>query len=121
MPNIFNANIAKLINKHLGPLVFAQTLTKAVKTQHPTDSTKVVTVETAHSCKGFIDEFKDEWVDGTTVKVNDRKIVILGDSLPTGVEPEPGDKITAESKVWVIVKDGVKRDPAGATYECQSR
>ena len=121
MPNIFKANIAKLVNKALGPLVFDQTLTKSVKSRDPADSTKVIAVETNHSCKGFIDEFKDEWVDGTTVKVNDRKIVILGDSLAVGVTPEPGDKILAEGKEWVIVKDGVKRDPAGATYECQSR
>ena len=96
MPNIFKANIAKVVNKALGTLVFDQVLTKAVKTEDPTNSTKIVTVETPHDCKGFIDEFKDEWVNGTTVKVNDRKIVILGDSLPIGVVPEPGDKITAE-------------------------
>lgn len=121
MPNIFGADIAGIIAKELGPLVFDQTLTKAVKTQDPADSTKVVTVETDYPCKGFIDEFKDEWVNGTTVKVNDRKIVILGASLPVGVAPEPGDKILAESKSWTIVKEGVKRDPAGATYECQSK
>lgn len=121
MPNIFKANIAKLINKHLGPLVFDQVLTKGVKTKDPTNSTKIITVDTDYTCKGFIDEFKDEWVNGTTVKVNDRKIVILGDSLDVGIVPEPGDKILAEGTTWIIVKDGVKRDPAGATYECQAR
>ena len=121
MPNIFNANIASIVNKALGPLVFNQVLTKSVKTEDPADSTKVITVETDYPCKGFIDEFKDEWVNGTTVKVNDRKIVILGDSLATGIVPEPGDKILAEAKSWTIVKEGVKRDPAGATYECQSK
>lgn len=121
MPNIFKANIASVINKALGPLVFDQTLTKAVKSEDPADSTKIITVETLHPCKGFIDAYEDKWVNGTTVQVTDRKIVILGDSLPVGVIPEPGDKILAESTSFTIVKDGVKRDPAAATYECQSK
>ena len=121
MPDIFRAGIAAEIAKALGPLVFDQTLTKAAKSRDPADSTKVITVETNHACKGFIDVFTDKWVNGTTVKIDDHKIVILGASLPTGIVPEPGDKITAEGKVYVIVKDGVTRDPAGATYECQSR
>ena len=121
MPNIFNADIAGIIAKELGPLVFDQTLTKAAKSRDPADSTKVVTVETNYPCKGFIDVFSDKWVNGTTVKVDDHKIVILGASLAVGIVPEPGDKITAEGSVFVIVKDGVMRDPASATYECQSR
>lgn len=121
MPNIFSANIAKLVNKHLGPLVFDQVLTKGVKTKDPTNSTKTITVETDYPCKGFVDVYSDTWTNRATVKVDDHKIVILGDSLATGIVPEPGDKITAEGKVFIIAKDGVMRDPAGATYECQSR
>lgn len=121
MPNIFGANIASIVNRELGPLVFDQVLVTTARTEDPADSTKIISVETEHACKGFIDDFADEWVNGTTVKVTDRKIVILGDSLPAGIVPEPGDKITAEGKRFTIVKDGVRRDPAGATYECQSK
>jgi hypothetical protein len=121
MPDIFGADIAGIIAKELGPLVFDQTLTKAAKSRDPSDSTKIITVETDYPCKGFVDTYSDKWVNGTTVKVDDHKIVILGASLATGVVPEPGDKITAEGNVFVIAKDGVVRDPAGATYECQSK
>lgn len=121
MPDIFGVDLAGLILEHLGPQVFAQVLTKSVRGEDPANSTKTITVDTDYPCRGFIDEFKDEWVNGTTVKVNDRKIVILGASLPIGVVPEPGDKILAEGKSWTIVKEGVKRDPAAATYECQSK
>ena len=121
MPNIFGADIAKIINRELGPLLFDQTLTKAVKGRDPSDSTKVTTVETDYPCKGFVDVYSDKWVNGTTVKIDAHKIIILGDSLATGVVPEPGDKITAEGKVFIIAKDGVMRDPAAATYECQSK
>ena len=121
MPNIFGADIAGIIAKELGPLVFDQTLTKAAKSRDPADSTKVITVETDYPCKGFVDVYSDKWVNGTTVKIDGHKIVILGASLATGVVPEPGDKITAEGKVIIIVEDGVTRDPAGASYECQSK
>ncbi len=120
MPNIFNANIAGILNSALGPLVFDQTLVKIVSSKDPTDSTKRIQVKTEYSCKGFVDDFKDEWVNGTTVKITDRKVVILGSSLATGIVPEPKDEIIAEGTTFTIVDDGVVRDPAGATYECRS-
>lgn len=121
MPDIFGLDLAGILLDNLGDSVFDQVLTKSVKTNDPADSTKRITVETTYPHKGFIDAYDDKWVNGTTVKVTDRKIVILGASLPAGVEPEPGDKILAEGTSWTIVKEGVKRDPAGATYECQSK
>ena len=118
--DIFGIDIAGIINDALGDSMFDQVLIKSVKTEDPDDSTKIVSVDTSYPCKGFVDVFEDKWVNGTTVKVTDRKIIILGASLQTGIEPEPGDTITAEGKNFTIVDDGVKRDPAAATYECQS-
>lgn len=121
MPDIFGVDLAGIINEAFSPLVFDQVLTKSVTTRDPADSTKTVSVSTDYPCKGFVDVYVDKWVAGTTVKVDDHKIVILGDSLPVGIVPEPGNKITAEGRVYIIVKDGVARDPAAATYECQSK
>lgn len=120
-PDIFGAKIAQLINNGLGSLVFDQVLIKVSSIRDPSDPTKTIETEVSHNCKGFIDVFKDDQIDGTLILQNDRKIVILGASIEGGVTPEPGDKITAESEDFVIVPKGVKRDPAGATYECQSR
>ena len=120
MPNIFGADIAGKLNQALGSLVFPQTLVKTSSERDSVDPTKRVKTGLPFPCKGFVDTYKDEWIDGGLVKVTDRKIVILGSSLPSGIVPEPGDTILAEGAVYTIVSEGVTRDPAGATYECRS-
>lgn len=123
MPDIFKADIAGKLNNAMGGLVFDITLTKVEPgTRTPgalTGGTNAT--ETAHTVKGFVDEYQDKHIDGTLIQRGDRKVIILGGSLPSGVVPEPSDKITAEGETRTIVEDGVKRDPAGATYVCQVR
>lgn len=121
MPDIFGAKIAQEINKALGPLVFDQVLIKTSSTRDPADSTKRVKTKVQHPCKGFIDTYKDQFINGTLVHDSGRKVVILGASLPAGIIPEPGDMITAEGKNHTIAKEGVTRDPASATYECRAK
>jgi len=87
-PNIFKANIAKIINKQLGPLVFDLTLIKKTAGTRGTNPTAGTTpTSTSVSAKGFVDSYKQANIDGTIVRAGDRKIVILGDSLPVNTEP----------------------------------
>ena len=51
---------------------------------------------------------------------NDRKITIIGDSLPAGVVPTQGDKINIESTDFKILSL-LERDPAGAVYTVHAR
>lgn len=121
LPNIFGVDLAGIVNDALGPLVFDQILIKISSVRDEVDPTKMVKTRVPYACKGFIDDFIDGTFKGTTIKVNDRKIVILGASLPTGIEPEPNDEITAEGETFSIASDGVLRDPAGATFECKAQ
>ena len=121
LPNIFGVDIAGIVNSTLGPLVFNQTLIKVTSVTDPTNQTNEIQTEVSHSCKGFVDEFDDMTIRGTPVKVTGRKIIILGASLPDNIVPIPGDKITAEGITSTIVGEGVSRDPAGATFECQTK
>ncbi|HEU4727678.1 MAG TPA: hypothetical protein VFT22_07310 [Kofleriaceae bacterium] len=59
--------------------------------------------------------------DGTLITGVDRAIRILGATLPSGVVPIPGDRITLEGTTSTIVAEGVSRDAASATYLCQCR
>jgi len=120
MLNILNANIAGVINSALGNLVFDQTLVKITSVRDPSDSTKRIKTQASYPCKGFVDSYTDKWVNGETIKITDRKIIILGDTLESGIIPETGDQIIAENTTFTIVANGVTRDPAGATYECRS-
>ena len=122
MPDIFKQDIAGKINKALGPLVFDLTLIKKSVGSRGSDITAGTNpTSSSTSCKGFVDRYKDREIDGTRVQTSDRKISILGASLPSGTVPTPGDQIVAEGQTWVVVENGVDRDPAGAVYECQSR
>lgn len=120
IPDIFKKQIAKKINDKLGPLVFDLTLTKVTPGTRGADLTAGTNpTETDYTVKGFVDSYSDYLIDGNRIQAGDRKIVILGGSLASGVEPKPDDKVTAEGVERTIV--AVKRDPAGATFECQSR
>jgi len=121
MPDIFGADIAGIINDALGSLVFDQILIKTASTRDPLDSTKRVKTEVPHACKGFVDTAEDQFINGTLVHVNDKVIIILGDSLPAGVIPIAGDIIFAEGKAHTIANEGVVRDPAAATYTCRTK
>lgn len=123
MPDIFGENIAGEIYNEMKELVFDITLTKVEPGSRTPGSLTGGTnpTGTSHTVKGFVDEYQDRHIDGTLIQRGDRKIVILGGSLPSGTVPEPSDKITAEGETRTIVEDGVKRDPAGATYICQVR
>ena len=123
MPNIFGADIAGLINQNLGGLVFDLTLTKVESSNRRGNLTEGTSpTETTYTVKGFVDSYTDRQLQSTNVQKGDRKISVLGGSLPSGIVPEPNDKLTDEAgNQFTIVEDGVMRDPAGALYECQCR
>jgi len=70
-----------------------------------------------HPCKALVDDYSDFRRLSTGIPANDRKIIILANSLPTGIVPAVGQTITAEDRDWDIVS--LTRDAAGATYEVQ--
>lgn len=121
MPDIFGIDIAGIIDEVLSPSLFDQVLIKVSDERDATNPTKKNHVEVNHPCRGFVDNFSKENARGNSVRITDHKIIIIGNTLPIGVIPEPGDKIIAEGSTFTIVSEGVMRDPAGATYECRSR
>jgi hypothetical protein len=120
-PDIFGIDLAGIIHNVLSPMLFDQTLIRVSSSRDPLDSTKSIKVDTSYPCKGFISEFSEFAKAQSNIQGSDKNIVIIAKSLPTGVVPEHGDRITAEGATYTIVGDGVERDPAGATYSCQSR
>lgn len=118
MPDIFKAGIARKIAKYLGPLLFPLVLIKRSSSNRSELTGGVNTREEKFTGKGFIDDYEDSRVDGTIIKHGDRIVNILGASI--SVTPTIGDAVVIEGKTWEIVGP-VKRDPAGAMYECQVR
>jgi hypothetical protein len=71
-------------------------------------------------CRGFLDVRKRK-AGEDAVERTKGVFVIFGASLPANEEPMTGDTIVSpeEGKTFTIQADGVERDPAGATYECE--
>lgn len=122
-PNLFGADICGAIFDAMGSDMLPATLTRVAEgTRNPAVLTGGQTVgeaETAYSCKGFVDTYTAREIDGTNVRANDRKVILLGGSLPDDVDPRAGDRVTIESGDWKVIR--VERDPAGATFTCQAR
>ena len=71
-----------------------------------------------HACKALVEDFSDLARAGG-VPVTDRKLIVLGTSLPANAYPARDDRFTVEGRTYSII--AVSRDPAGATWECQAR
>lgn len=79
-----------------------------------------------HPCKVLVTDYSDYRRQSLGIPANDRQILVLGASLPAGIIPAKGHKITAPDPsnggaprtFEVIAKTG---DPASALYRLQSR
>ena len=121
MPNLFGVNMAAEIARGLGNKLLPAILTKMTETTRTTGSLTAGTnpLTTDYPCRGFIEDYSDYDLANTIIQTSDRKITILGGTLPVNIVPMNGDKITIENTLYTIIR--VKRDPAGATYTLQSR
>lgn len=80
----------------------------------------------AHGCKALVTDYNDYRRQSLGIPANDRQVLVLGASLPAGIIPLKGHKITAPDpsaggalKTFdVIAKSG---DPASAVYRLQAR
>lgn len=118
---LFGVNISGIIKQSMAAGLLPLTLIKQIAGARGADLTDGQAIsQKKYPCRGFIDEYKLNQIDGTTVQRGDKKILIIGDTLPAGIIPEANDRIIAEGITHVI--PGVpERDPAAATYICQAR
>lgn len=128
-------DVAALVAEHLGPRVLPATLIKpgipgegedppSRDPDNPTGGlSEDVPEPVEYACRGFIEDFRPSAVDGTLIKVGDRKVILLANTIEGGVEPVGGvdqDQVAIEGtryNVWRVLD----RDPAGATFTLQVR
>lgn len=122
MPDLFDIDIAGLVDEHISPgLPDAKLIQSTPGTR---DLTKLSggTVSTTVSTdgKGTIVDYNDNrFGAGSPIKVGDRQVLLIGNSFAGKPVPKPDDQIFIEGATYNIV--AVKRDPAAATYKCQVR
>jgi hypothetical protein len=87
---------------------------------------QITTDPAVHTCKALVTDYNDYRRLSLGIPATDRQVLVLGRSLPLGVIPAKGHKITApdpsnggEPRTFdVIAKTG---DPASALYKLQAR
>lgn len=118
MSNLFGVNIKGIVASALGPGLLAATLIQRERGARSGTAGAAVT-ETSYPCKGVVEDFALTVIDGTNIQRGDRRVLLLGGTLPDGVEPRIGDRVTIEGGTRTVVN--VQRDPAGASYSLQVR
>ena len=122
-PDLFGADICGAIFDALGDSMLAATLTRITPGTRAggslTGGQTVSPTTVAYDCRGMCEDYTTREIDGTNVRQGDRKIMLLGGSLPDDIDPQPGDAIVIEGASWKVIR--VERDPAGATFSCQAR
>lgn len=130
-PTLFGVNLSKIMASAMGPGLLAATLIRKTQgTRAPgslTAGRNNGDSSDSYSCRGFVDEYRQRHKGAASggrepslIQEGDRKITLLGGTLPDNIDPRPGDKITIEGATYTVIGP-VKRDPAAATFECQGR
>lgn len=121
MPNLFGIDIAGILATNLASGLLPATLTKVIaQIRTPGALTAGVNPESAdYPCRGLIEDYNETLMSLTQINVGDKRIMLLGGTLPSTIVPSTGDYITIESNSYTIIS--VQRDPAAATYTCQAR
>lgn len=122
MSNIlFGLNIAKIVNDEIsaaGGVLTGTLIKRTLGTRTGGNLTAGTNPTSAnHSFQGFLENRSEVTRGGSLVSAGGQFVVILGASLPDGVIPEQGDRVTIEGTTFEVL--GVpERDPAAAVYEC---
>lgn len=121
MADIFGTDIAgEIADAFSGQLIPLTLASRTAGTRTAGNLTGGTNPTTATATgEGIIDDYTNREIDGTRVRTGDKKILIIGKSLSPLLVPKPGDDVTIEGSTYRIIR--VKRDPAAATYTCQSR
>lgn len=72
-----------------------------------------------HPVRGIAGSFRQRDIDGTVIRQNDRRILLIGKSLPAGIEPRTGDRIEIDGDKYGVL--AASHDPARAGYVCHGR
>lgn len=125
MPELFGVDIAGIVGDAMAGQLFPVTITRNEQGERdpnnltggrPQEPATVVGIE------GFWEDFTGQPPPGVVVELNDRKAVLIGDTIPPGGEPLRNDAIEIEGQTLYMVKP-ISRDPASAVfvYQCRDR
>jgi hypothetical protein len=128
--DLFGVDIAGIIADAMADGLFPVTVTRyTAGARNPADLTggRPRTPATVEGISGFWDDFTSTPPPGVVLELNDRKLVLIGDTIPVGGEPRYNDAVVVHEPMGDVgplyVVKRLSRDPANAapTYLCRDR
>lgn len=119
---LFGVDIAGILADALGDGVFDVTITREVRGNlAPENLTggRPKEAPVVAGCKGFWEDFTGLAPPKVELETNDRKLVLIGDTVPAGGLPQKNDLATVHEPIGdssLYVWQLLSRDPAAATY-----
>lgn len=123
---LFGIDIAGIVADTIGPGLLTVTITRTPNTAERTDGNLtggfVKGDPQVWTAQGFFEDFTGTPPPGVEIEADDRRAVVIGDTIPPGVTIERNDALTIEGETLYVVK-ALSRDPAAAafTYQCRDR
>lgn len=114
---ILGTDIAGIVNEVLGPVLLSGTLVKKTTGTRTAGALTAGTnpTSTTYRFRGIYEPLATKYVDDTIIRATDSAVLILGDSLPSGIVPVSSDTITLEGRTTTVVAL-LERDPDAASY-----
>lgn len=119
---LFGVDIAGIIDDALSdglPDVLIERYIAGAREPGKLTGGRATTPRTA-GCSGFWEDYTGLAPAGVTLELNDRKAVLIGDTIPADMIPMRNDALTIEGQTLYVVKLQ-SRDPAAAVYVYQCR
>lgn len=120
---LFGINIADVIAKATKGQLLKATLHITSQGARGADITagRTESDDASHECDGIVQDYSDNRIDGTLIKVGDREILLIANSINGGnTVPKLGDGVTIEGQRYNI-QPPLRRDPAAAAYVMNAR
>lgn len=119
---IFGIDVAGIVADSLGEGLFSVSITREVRgVRDPNNLTGGVQQlpPRTFAAVGFWEDFTGQPPPGVDLELNDRKLVLLGDTIEPGGLPLRNDMATVHEPIGdasLFVVQMLSRDPAAATY-----
>ena len=127
---LFGVDIAGIIAEALGDGLFPVTITREVPGVADPDNLtggRVPAAPVSFDCIGVWEDFTGTPPPNVTLELNDRKLVLIGDSIPVDGIPRAGDACVVHENIGDVgplyAVKLLSRDPAAAVYQflCRDR
>lgn len=124
MPTLFGVDIAAEVASAMGSELLEAVLRRPTSLRSE-DNPTAFSVEGGDApsperweCRGMMETGQSRSRDGAIV--SGETALVLGGTLPNGVEPQAEDELFIEGHWWKVI-EMIERDPAGATYRLRVR